>query len=164
MKSTLLIALLTLSVSCGKNSAVDCLNGCSGSDGVSQLPQQSVLTSSPSNDARLAGVQIKLDLSQLNSEIGVQDLIGNQYCNESLGNQNTNSVSPDSVLVSSSDGGRSGSIKFGHLSYYNSAGNDAVCRLFSNELYTFTFDGRKLELTQVAPGKAWDGSKSVFIK
>lgn len=123
-------------------------------------------TGDSSNDPRLAGVALSIDTSKLNQEVPVQELLGNSVCQKALGNNNSvqdTGVTENHLIVESTDGGASGVIRFSHLAYYDSAGSDELCKLFSKESYNFTFDGNTLTIYAIAPGKSWDGAQSTFL-
>lgn len=165
MKSVLLIALLTLA-SCGKNGPVDCFNGCTGSDSVPPQTKFSLIGDA-GNDPRLQGVELKLDLTKLNQDVPVQSLLGTSVCTKALGNNNATQdtgVTHNHFKVSSTDGGKTGTLQFSHLAYYEAGNNDQLCSLFSKEKYNFTFDGTTLTLFAIAPGKPWDGLANSFSK
>lgn len=123
-------------------------------------------TGDSSNDPRLAGVTLSIDTSKLNQEVPVQELLGSNVCQKSLGNNNSvedTGVTENYLIVESSDEGASGIIRFGHLAYDDSAGDDELCKLFSKESYNFTFDGNTLTIYAIAPGKSWDGAQNSFL-
>lgn len=157
MKSVLLASLFIL-VSCGKD-----LNDIK----VKAPAPETKFTfiGDATNDPRLAGIELKIDTTKLNQEVPVQELLGSSVCQKALGNNNTvqdTGVTENHVLVKSFDNGASGLIKFSHLAYYDAAGNDELCKLFSKESYNFTFDGTTLTIFAIAPGKAWDGAQNSF--
>lgn len=159
MKFLTLFTLLVL-VSCGKDHS-------SSSHKAAPVETELTFIGEASNDPRLQGVEFKLDLSKLNQEVAVQSVLGSSVCNKSLGNNNTvqdTGVTEGHVIVQSSNNGASGLIKFSHLAYYDPTGNDQLCALFSKESYNFTYDGTILTIFAIAPGKAWDGAASTFLK
>lgn len=158
MKTVLLFALLAL-VSCGKKDSSD----------NNPRPVSTVVkfVGDATNDPRLQNVEIELDFSLLNQEIPAEVLLGPSVCNLAYGNSNAvqdTGVTEGHVIVESSDKGASGKIRFSHLAYFDPAGNDELCRLFSKESFDFTYDGTTLTIYAIAPGKSWDGAQNSFTR
>lgn len=143
-KLTLLLITLTLTISCGRKTKIVEVNSPPVIIEVDRtLPPIAVL-SYTGNDARLIGRQITLDLSLLNQTIDARELLGYDICNNP-------SSALNEVTITSVDG-RLGRITFSSLKYGSDhvVGTDIICRVFNNEKFDFVYNGKTLELRQIA--------------
>lgn len=156
MKFVSMLVMSLIMVGCGKSS-----------DGPSKVPSPTkfTLSSVAGNDSRLDGVVLTLDMTKLNRTINVQELLGEEHCNGTSSNNTPEPIGENKVIITSTDGGKSGKIQFGNLLNKTSSNplvQETVCRLFNRESYNFEFDGTTLDIYSIALGKAWDNTKNSF--
>lgn len=144
MKFLVLVSLLVLSVSCGKNGAVDCFNGCTGSSNGSSgvEPDASILSKFEAVGTGLHGVN-SLDFST--KQLNVQNDLS-LVCDGSYGNNgDVGGAQPSKVLLTGDE--QNGVIQLGHTKYIGAS--NPLCRDVSKEAYSFKIEGKTLTLCMV---------------
>lgn len=126
------------------------------------------------NDVRLQNVILNFSSITLNTPVPVSEQLG--CSNYEYGSNNMASdqgIPEGTVLITSTDGGKTGVIKFGHLPYVEPSEvglgysqmslRHTLCDLFSKESFNFEVSlSGTLTIYAIAPGKPWDGSMNSF--